>query len=155
LTFERMAGEMLFLANRGVETLRLDAAALIWKQLGTVCESLLEAHLLLKAFNAMARISAPALLFKSETVVHPAEAASYIARDECQLSYNPLVMALLWESLATRDSRLLWQSMRHWFTIPPGCAWVIYVRSHDDIGWTFDDADAGRSGSTATVTAAF
>ncbi len=26
--------------------------------------------------------------------------------------------------------------------LPQGCAWVNYLRSHDDIGWTFDDADA-------------
>ncbi len=29
---------------------------------------------------------------------------------------------------------------------PPGCAWVNYVRVHDDIGWTFDDAAAQRLG---------
>jgi amylosucrase len=55
-------------------------------------------------------------------------------------------MALLWETLATRDARLLRQSMRHWFAMPPGTAWVNYVRSHDDIGWTFDDGDAAVLG---------
>lgn len=146
LAFERMAGEMLFLANQGIEILRLDAVAFVWKRLGTVCESLPEAHLLVRAFNALARIAAPALLFKSEAIVHPAEVATYIDRAECQLSYNPLLMALLWETLATRNARLLRQSMRHWFALPPGTAWVNYVRSHDDIGWTFDDADAAALG---------
>ncbi|MGI8475365.1 MAG: amylosucrase [Thermomicrobiales bacterium] len=144
--FRRMAGEMLFLANAGVEILRLDAVAFVWKRLGTVCESLPEAHLLVRAFNAMARIAAPALLFKSEAIVHPAEVASYIDPAECQLSYNPLLMALLWESLATRNASLLRRSMAHWFPLPAGCAWVNYVRSHDDIGWTFDDADAAALG---------
>jgi amylosucrase len=51
-------------------------------------------------------------------------------------------MALLWNSLATREVRLLNQALRERFEIPPGCAWVNYVRCHDDIGWTFDDADA-------------
>ena len=146
LTFERMAAEMLFLANQGVEILRLDAVAFVWKRLGTVCESLPEAHELVRAFNAMARIAAPAMLFKSEAIVHPAEVATYIDPAECQLSYNPLLMALLWESLATRNTQLLRRSMEHWFAIPEGCAWVNYVRSHDDIGWTFDDADAGSLG---------
>ncbi len=36
--FNRMAEEMLFLANQGVEVIRLDAVAFIWKQLGTNCE---------------------------------------------------------------------------------------------------------------------
>lgn len=146
LTFRRMAGEMLFLANRGIEVLRLDAVAFIWKRLGTPSESLPEAHALVRAFNALTRIAAPALLFKSEAIVHPAEVATYIDPAECQLSYNPLLMALLWETLATRDASLLAASMRRWFPIPEGCAWVNYVRSHDDIGWTFDDADAARLG---------
>jgi amylosucrase len=55
-------------------------------------------------------------------------------------------MALLWEALATRDARLLRESMRDRFRIDPRCAWVTYVRSHDDIGWTFDDGDAARLG---------
>ena len=55
-------------------------------------------------------------------------------------------MALLWEALATRDARLLRESLRGRFRIDPGCAWVNYVRSHDDIGWTFDDGDAARLG---------
>ncbi len=47
-----MAAEMLFLANTGVEILRLDAVAFIWKQMGMSCENLLEAHLI-RAFNAL------------------------------------------------------------------------------------------------------
>ncbi len=152
--FRAMAGEMLFLANQGVEILRLDAVAFIWKRMGTSCENLPEAHLIMRAFNDLARIAAPALLFKSEAIVHPDDVLSYIDWHECQVSYNPLLMALQWEALATRDIRLLRNSMRERFAIPADCAWVNYVRSHDDIGWTFDDGDAGRLGINATTTAA-
>ena len=58
--FRAMAAEMLFLANQGVEMLRMDAVAFIWKQLGTACENLPEAHVLLRAYNALCRIAAPA-----------------------------------------------------------------------------------------------
>jgi amylosucrase len=144
--FRAMLQEMLFLANAGIEVLRLDAVAFIWKKLGTGCENLPEAHMLIRAFNALARIAAPALLFKSEAIVHPDEVAKYISPGECQLSYNPLLMALLWESLATRQVVLLQHSMRSRFKVDPGCAWVNYVRCHDDIGWTFDDAEASGAG---------
>ncbi|MEZ4718534.1 MAG: alpha-amylase family protein [Caldilineaceae bacterium] len=144
--FHDMAAEMLFLANIGTEVLRLDALAFTWKELGTDCESLPQAHTLVQAFNAVLRIAAPALLFKSEAIVHPDEVNEYISLDECQLSYNPLLMALLWNSLATREVRLLRHSMGYRFAIPEGCAWVNYIRSHDDIGWTFDDGDAGALG---------
>lgn len=146
VVFREMAGEMLYLANAGAEVLRLDALAFTWKEQGTVCESLPEAHTLVQAFNALLRIAAPSLLFKSEAIVHPDEVAKYISDDECQLSYNPLLMALLWNSLATREVRMLQRSMSYRFSIASDCAWVNYVRVHDDIGWTFDDGDAAALG---------
>jgi len=144
--FNSMAGEMLFLANVGVEALRLDAVAFIWKQLGTSCENLPEAHQLIQAFNAVAKIVAPTMVFKSEAIVHPDDVVKYIHSDECSLSYNPLLMALLWNSLATREVRLLEIALRERHHIPDGCSWVNYVRCHDDIGWTFSDDDAYRLG---------
>ena len=105
-----------------------------------------EAHTLLQAFNAVCRLAAPSLLFKSEAIVHPDEVALYINPGECQLSYNPLQMALIWESLATRDVSLLAQALERRHNIPDGTAWVNYVRSHDDIGWTFADEDAAELG---------
>ncbi|KAA9111557.1 alpha-amylase family protein [Microbacterium rhizomatis] len=144
--FRAMAGEMLFLANQGVEILRMDAVAFIWKRLGTTSESLPEAHLLLQAFNAVLHLAAPSMLFKSEAIVHPDEVAAYISPDECELSYNPLQMALTWEALATRDPRLLQQALERRHALPAGTAWVNYVRSHDDIGWTFADEDAAELG---------
>ncbi len=142
--FVQMAREMLFLANAGVEVLRLDAVAFIWKRMGTNCENLPEAHFLIEAFNLIARIAAPSLLFKSEAIVHPDDVIKYISPEKCQISYNPLLMALLWESLATREVRLLKHSMQKRLALPDECAWVNYVRCHDDIGWTFSDDDAAE-----------
>jgi len=144
--FTAMAREMLALANSGIQVLRLDAVAFTWKEMGTSCENLPGAHTLIQAFNAAARIAAPSLLFKSEAIVHPDDVVRYIRSDECQLSYNPLLMALLWESLATREVNLLTTSLRERTHIPSGCAWVNYVRCHDDIGWTFSDDDAAALG---------
>jgi amylosucrase len=144
--FNQMASEMLFLANLGADVLRLDALAFTWKQLGATCESLPQAHLLIQAFNAVCRIACPGLLFKSEAIVHPDQVIQYISPDECQLSYNPLLMALLWNTMATRNVDLLSQALRTRFKLPPDCAWVNYVRCHDDIGWTFSDEDAAALG---------
>lgn len=148
VVFNRMAEEMLFLANQGVEVLRLDAVAFLWKRLGTSCQNLPEAHVIIQAFNALVRIAAPAMVFKSEAIVHPDEVSKYISERECQLSYNPQLMALLWEALATRDVRTLRHGLERRFTIPPGCAWVNYVRCHDDIGWAFSDEDVQAVGFT-------
>ena len=144
--FRGMLAEMLFLANKGIEILRMDAVAFIWKRPGTDCENQPEAHWILQAYNALCAIAAPAILLKSEAIVHPDEVARYIRPDECRLSYNPLLMALLWESLATRNTRLLHASLQARFPIDPECTWVNYLRCHDDIGWTFDDAIANQLG---------
>lgn len=144
--FRAMAEEMLFIANTGVEVLRLDAVAFIWKKLGTGCENLPEAHLLIRAFNLMARIATPALAFLSEAIVHPDEVIRYISPEECQISYNPTLMALLWESLATRRTALLVRTLSHRYRLPSGTVWVNYLRCHDDVGWTFDDTDAAAIG---------
>ena len=144
--FKAMSEEMLFLANLGTGVLRFDAIAFVWKELGTRCESLPNAHTLIRCFRAVARIAAPSLLFKSEAIVHPDEVMTYIDPKECELSYNPLLMATLWEALATRNPRLLRTTISRRFQVPEGCAWVNYTRCHDDIGWTFDGHDAALLG---------
>lgn len=143
--FNRMLGEMLFLANQGVEVLRLDAVAFVWKQMGTVCENLPPAHWIIEALNLLTKIAAPATIFKSEAIVHPDEVVKYIGA-ECEISYHPTLMVLLWEALATRDVGLLRHTMAKRFTLPPKTAWVNYIRLHDDIGWSFANEDAAELG---------
>jgi len=149
--FNRMLEEMLFLANQGVEILRLDAVAFAWKRVGTDSQNLPEAHWIIQAFNALAAIAAPAMVFKSEAIVHPDEVRKYIGTEECPLSYNPQLMALLWDALATRDVRVLHNAMQRSFALPRGTAWVNYVRCHDDIGWAFADEDVRAAGFDPAV----
>lgn len=144
--FRAMLGEILFLANRGADVLRLDAVPFIWKELGTNCENLPAAHWIIRGFNAFVRIVAPALLFKSEAIVHPRDVQSYVSAEECQLSYNPILMSHLWDALATRETYMMRHAMEHRFALPDGASWLNYVRSHDDIGWGFADEDAAEVG---------
>lgn len=144
--FHQMMREMFFLAEAGVDTLRFDAPAFIWKEIGTSCENLPKVHTLIKAFKSILSIGAPGVLFLSEAIVHPDEIETYISVDECELSYNPLLMATLWESLATRKTSLLQKSMERYAALPEGCYWINYIRCHDDIGWTFSDQNAWDAG---------
>ena len=61
---------MLFLANRGVECLRLDAVPFMWKRRDD-CENRPEVHRLLQAFRAFVGMAAPATIFKAEAIVAP------------------------------------------------------------------------------------
>jgi amylosucrase len=78
--FWRNARHHALLANQGVEVLRLDAVAFMWKRLGTDCENQPEAHAILQAFRALSRIAAPGLLLKAEAIVPPPQLVPYLGR---------------------------------------------------------------------------
>jgi amylosucrase len=141
----------LFLANRGVDCLRLDAIAFLWKRLGTDSQNQPEVHGLTRALRAVARIAAPALVFKAEAIVGPAQLVHYLgvgdyAGHVSDLAYHNSLMVQIWSALATRDARLLVTALEKFPPKPTTTAWATYLRCHDDIGWAIDDADARQVG---------
>lgn len=151
---------ILFLANRGVEVLRLDAVAFMWKRLGTDSQNQPEAHYILQAFRALSRIAAPGLILKAEAIVSPPKLVPYLGRGaatnkECELAYHNVYMVLLWSSLAERRVTLMTRALQNMPPIPTGAAWVTYVRCHDDIGWAVTDEDAAEVGLSGPAHRAF
>jgi amylosucrase len=149
--FTEMLEIMLYLANQGVEVLRLDAVAFMWKRLGTDCENQPEAHLLLQAFRALSRLAAPGLLLKAEAIVSPPQLIPYLGRGkaankECHLAYHNVLMVVLWSCLAERKAVLATKALQNMPPIPSGASWVTYVRCHDDIGWAITEEDAAEVG---------
>ncbi len=141
----------LFLANRGVDCLRLDAIAFLWKRLGTDSQNQPEVHALTRALRAVARIAAPSLVFKAEAIVGPAQLVAYLGVGEyagvvSDLAYHNSLMVQIWSALATRDARLLVRALDHFPPKPTTTSWATYLRCHDDIGWAIDDADAASLG---------
>ena len=143
----------LFLANRGVDCLRLDAIAFIWKRLGTNSQNQPEVHALTRILRSVARIAAPALIFKAEAIVAPEDVVTYLGVGEyagnvSDLAYHNSLMVQIWSALATQDSRLLAHSLSRFPAKPTTTAWATYLRCHDDIGWAIDDQDAASVGWT-------
>ena len=147
--FLEIAEIMLYLANRGVEVLRLDAVAFMWKRLGTRCQSEPEVHMLLQALRACCRIACPAVLHLQEAIVGPAEMLPYLGRGkhdgrEGNLAYHNSLMVQYWGALATRDARLMRQVLgTHFPERVTNATYATYIRCHDDIGWAITDEDAG------------
>ncbi|MCD0162272.1 alpha-amylase family protein [Deinococcus sp. 6YEL10] len=142
---------ILHLANRGVEVFRLDAIAFMWKRLGTDCQNQPEVHHITQALRACARIVAPAVAFKAEAIVAPADLIHYLGTGEhhgrvSDMAYHNSLMVQLWSSLASRDTRLFAGALRAFPPKPTSTTWGLYVRCHDDIGWAISDADASRAG---------
>ena len=77
--FYEFADVILWLANLGVEcSACLDAIAFIFKRMGTNCQNQPEVHAITQALRTVARIAAPALIFKAEAIVGPADLAPYL-----------------------------------------------------------------------------
>jgi amylosucrase len=139
---------MLFLANRGVEVLRLDAVAFMWKRMGTRCQNEPEVHDILQALKAANRIVAPAVIHKEEAIVAPKDLIPYLGQGrhtgkEGNLAYHNSLMVQFWSALATRETRLMTHVLRsHFPTSFVNATWATYLRCHDDIGWAITDEDA-------------
>jgi amylosucrase len=132
---------MLSLANLGNEIFRLDAVPYIWKQLGTNCRNLKQVHLIVRLIRIVMEIVAPAIVLKGEVVMAPKELAAYFGTEEkpeCHLLYNAALMANLWDSLASQDTKLLIEQVNSILSLPSHCHFVNYIRCHDDIGWALD-----------------
>ncbi|HHS94788.1 MAG TPA: alpha-amylase [Rhodobacterales bacterium] len=150
--FLEMTKVMLFLANKGLDVLRLDAPAFLWKRMGTRCQSEPEVHMILHALRAASRIAAPSVIHLEEAIVSPAEMLPYLGRaehdgKEGNLAYHNSLMVQFWSSLAARDTGLMSHVLRTHF--PPSvtnATYATYVRCHDDIGWAVTDEDAAAVG---------
>ena len=105
--FYEFADLILWLANLGVECLRLDAIAFIYKRMGTNCQNQPEVHAITQALRTVARIGAPALIFKAEAIVGPSDLAPYLgvgkhAGKVSDLAYQNSLMVQIWSALAAK-----------------------------------------------------
>ena len=139
--FRDMTENMLFLCNRGVDIIRLDAVPYIWKQLGTNCRNLPQVHTLVRIMRMVCEIVCPGTLLLGEVVMEPSKVVPYFGtqdKPECDMLYNVTTMATIWHTLATRDVRLLRHQLGQIADLPANCIFQNYLRCHDDIGWGLD-----------------
>ena len=139
--FNDMTENLLFLANRGIDVIRLDAIPYIWKELGTDCRNLPQVHTLARMLRMVCEIVCPGVLLLGEVVMEPAKVAPYFGtpeKPECHMLYNVTTMATTWHTLATGDVSLLQRQMEAVCALPRDFLFLNYLRCHDDIGWGLD-----------------
>ena len=149
--FYEFADLICWLANLGVECIRLDAIAFLYKRMGTSCQNQPEVHAITQALRAVARMAAPALIFKAEAIVGPTDLLPYLGVGKhaglvSDMAYQNSLMVQVWSSLATRDTRLFCAAQNRFPAKPLTTTWGTYLRAHDDIGWAIDDGDAASVG---------
>ena len=149
MVFNDMTDNLLFLANRGIDVLRLDAVPYIWKQLGTNCRNLPEVHKIVRMMHIACDIVCPGVLLLGEVVMEPKEVVPYFGtpeKPECDILYNVTTMCTIWHTLATHDVRLLKYQVDQMKDLPKSCVFQNYIRCHDDIGWGLDYNYLGQFG---------
>lgn len=151
--FVEMLDNVFFYANLGVDVVRIDAPAFIWKQMGTTCQNLPEAHQLLQLINMCVEVATPGMAILGEAIVAPAKIMAYFgtgryATHECDFAYNATQMAVQWDALATGDIRIMNNAQQELQRKPLGTTWLTYTRCHDDIGLGYDDYMIEQAGFT-------
>ena len=141
--FNEMMYNFLYLANRGMDIIRIDAVPYIWKELGTNCRNLKQVHTIVRMMRMISEIVCPGVVLLGEVVMEPEKVAPYfgtVEKPECHMLYNVTTMATTWNTVATRDVRLLRKQMDIVCSLPKEYTFLNYLRCHDDIGWGLDYA---------------
>jgi amylosucrase len=141
--FNEMMYNFLYLANQGMDIIRIDAVPYIWKELGTQCRNLPQVHTIVRMMRMICEIVCPSVLLLGEVVMEPEKVVPYfgtVEKPECHMLYNVTTMATTWHSVASRDIRLLKKQMDIVNSLPKDYLFLNYLRCHDDIGWGLDYA---------------
>lgn len=124
-----------FHVNNGVHTIRLDAVAFLWKELGTSSIHLQQTHEIIRLMRLLADYDEESIILITETNVPNTENLSYFGnRNEAHMVYNFSLPPLLLHGLINGTSHYLnaWQ-----MAMPPaqlGCAYFNFTASHDGVG---------------------
>ncbi len=139
--FNEMMYNFLYLANRGIDIIRIDAVPYIWKELNTQCRNLPQVHTIVRMMRMIGEIVCPGILLLGEVVMEPEKVVPYfgtVEKPECHMLYNVTTMATTWHTVATRDTRLLRRQLDIVNALPKEYVFLNYLRCHDDIGWGLD-----------------
>lgn len=139
--FNEMMYNFLYLANRGIDIIRIDAVPYIWKELNTPCRNLKQVHTIVRMMRMISEIVCPGVLLLGEVVMEPEKVTPYfgtVEKPECHMLYNVTTMATTWHTVATRDVKLLKKQLDIVNALPKDYVFLNYLRCHDDIGWGLD-----------------
>ena len=147
--FNEMMYNFLYLVNRGIDIVRIDAVPYIWKELGTKCRNLKQVHTIVRMMRMISEVVCPGVLLLGEVVMEPEKVVPYfgtVEKPECHMLYNVTTMATTWHTIATRDVSLLRKQLDIVNGLPKNYVFLNYLRCHDDIGWGLDYQTLAQQG---------
>lgn len=127
---------LLFWLSQGLDGFRADAIPYIWKEEGTDCENLPEAHMIIKIFRAILDQVRPNTLLLAEACQPPVEVVKYFGDgDECHAGYHFPLMPMIFKSLAIQDAEPVLEVLHPSVTpdIMSENQWFMFLRLHDEL----------------------
>jgi amylosucrase len=140
-----MVGNLLFLANWGVDVFRLDAVPFIWKKRGTSCRGCPEAHAIIRIFRAALAMVAPRTVLLAEANQKYEQVIRFFDGGRgVHLAYQFSLMPALWQAAIWGDEEPIARELakmsatgedeRPW--------WWIFTECHDEVGLSTVDGVA-------------
>lgn len=121
--------------DRGIQWIRLDAVAFLWKEIGTACIHLPQTHELVRLLRLLMEYKNAQARLISETNVPNRENLTYFGNsNEAHLIYNFSFPPLVIHALLSGNGRYLKNWLMSMPPSPVGCAYLNFVASHDGIG---------------------
>lgn len=127
---------LLLYVEQGAQLIRLDAIGFMWKEIGTSCIHLPQAHALIQAMRALMDEVAPGVLLVTETNVPHAENVSYFGdgSNEAQMVYNFTLPPLTLHAFQTGDATHLTAWAAGLRSPSAQTTFFNFMASHDGIG---------------------
>ncbi|MGJ8624918.1 MAG: sugar phosphorylase, partial [Yoonia sp.] len=121
--------------DNGVQIIRLDAVAFLWKEIGSPSIHLPQTHAVIKLMRLLCDFAAEKIILLTETNVPKAENLSYFGDgDEAHAIYNFPLPPLILHAMMSGNAQYLRQWQRAMPPAPLGCAYLNFTASHDGIG---------------------
>ncbi len=126
----------LFHVKQGIQVVRLDAIAFLWKEIGHSCIHHEKTHAIVKLFRAIVKEYFPQVVILTETNVPHKENMSYFGNgtDEAQMIYQFPLPPLVLDAFLREDANHL----RNWASSLPETGgngtYFNFLASHDGVG---------------------
>lgn len=125
----------LFYLSKGINLIRLDAIAYLWKEIGTNSIHLEETHEVIKLFRDIVDHIDPDITLITETNVPFDENINYFGEgDEAHMIYQFSLPPLLLHAILTENGQYLTQWAKGLPEPRKGCTYFNFTASHDGIG---------------------
>ncbi|MEJ2608867.1 MAG: sugar phosphorylase [Candidatus Thiodiazotropha sp.] len=128
---------LLTYVRLGARSIRLDAVAYLWKEIGTSCIHLPQTHEVVKLFRTLLELLEPGAILLTETNVPHQENVSYFGvGDEANMVYQFSLPPLILHAIYRQTDEYLtpWARSLEQETHPKGCTYLNFTASHDGIG---------------------